>query len=662
MSKREEIKKLTDRLNEYNRYYYEQDNPKISDREYDMLLKKLEKLEEEYPEFKLEYSPTQRVGGKALDEFEKVRHKNKQLSLDNSYSLDDLLSFEQKVKDKIEKPEFVLENKFDGLTVVLTYERGNLVLGATRGDGVIGENVTLNVKTIKSIPLKLKEDVSLIVRGEVIIYKDKFNKINENRKAEGKPLFANPRNMAAGSIRQLDSKVTATRELDAFIFNLEEIEDKEFSSHSESLDYLKSIGFKVSPYMKFGKIREIYKELVKREEDKKSYPYEIDGAVIKVDSFKDREVLGNTNKSPKWAIAYKYEETKIKTKLKDIILNVGRTGAVTPLAILEGVTIDGSFVQRATLHNEDYVLDNDIRIGDNVIVKKAGEIIPQVVNSIKEDRIGDEKEFVFPGYCPVCGEKLKRKEGESAIKCINKECPAKTTKEIIHFASKDGMDIDSLGEKVLEEFIELGFIKDAGDIYLLKEREEELKALKRKGEKSVDNILNAIEKSKENSLENLLFALSINLVGKQNATILAKEFKNIDNLINADYERLVSIKDIGDKMAGEIISFFKDEKKLKLIDKLRNIGVNMEYIDESNDSNTFEGLTFVLTGTLSKYKRSEAKKIIENLGGKVTSSVSKNTTYVLSGENPGSKAEKAKNLGVSIIDEDEFERMINEKR
>ena len=655
---KKEIEQLTEELLEHNRKYYEEDNPSISDYEYDMLLRKLMKLEEEYPEYKKEYSPTDRVGGKALDGFEKVKHEYKQLSLANAFSFDELLEFDNRVKKEIENPVYTLENKFDGLTIVLTYENGILKTGATRGDGEVGEDVTLNVKTIKTIPLKLNKDVNLTVRGEVLIYKDNFEKINKQREKDGESLFANPRNMAAGSIRQLDSKVAAKRDLDCFIFNLEHIDGVELLSHSESLDYLKSLGFKVSEYKKFSNINEIFKALNEKEEERKKLPYEIDGAVIKLDNLRDREVLGSTNKNPRWAIAYKFSETKVKTLLKDIIVNVGRTGTLTPVAILEGVNIDGSFVSRATLHNEDYIKDNDIRIGDKVIVKKAGEIIPQVVSSVKEERNGEEIIFEMPKTCPVCGHEVVREEGISAIKCVNIDCPAKISREIIHFASRDAMNIDTLGERVLENLIEADLIQDVSDIYRLKDKKEQIEQMEKMGEKSVLNMIEAIEKSKENSLEDLIFALSINLVGKQGAKLLAKEFKSMDNLMNATYDDLISINEIGDKMANEIIKFFNNEKKISLINKLKSLGVNMEYINEENEDLKFEGMTFVLTGTLSKYKRNDAKKIIESYGGKVSSSVSKKTTYVLAGENAGSKEEKAKTLGIKIISEDEFEKMI----
>ncbi|MGN8912958.1 NAD-dependent DNA ligase LigA [Anaerofustis butyriciformans] len=658
MDAKKEIEQLTEELLEHNRKYYEEDNPSISDYEYDMLLRKLMKLEEEYPEYKKEYSPTDRVGGKALDGFEKVKHEYKQLSLANAFSFDELLEFDNRVKKEIENPVYTLENKFDGLTIVLTYENGILKTGATRGDGEVGEDVTLNVKTIKTIPLKLNKDVNLTVRGEVLIYKDNFEKINKQREKDGESLFANPRNMAAGSIRQLDSKVAAKRDLDCFIFNLEHIDEVELSSHSESLDYLKTLGFKVSEYKKFSNINEIFKALNEKEEERKKLPYETDGAVIKLDNLRDREVLGSTNKNPRWAIAYKFSETKVKTLLKDIIVNVGRTGTLTPVAILEGVNIDGSFVSRATLHNEDYIKDNDIRIGDKVIVKKAGEIIPQVVSSVKEERNGEEIIFEMPKTCPVCGHEVVREEGISAIKCVNIDCPAKISREIIHFASRDAMNIDTLGERVLENLIEADLIQDVSDIYRLKDKKEQIEQMEKMGEKSVLNMIEAIEKSKENSLEDLIFALSINLVGKQGAKLLAKEFKSMDNLMNATYDDLISINEIGDKMANEIIMFFSNEKKISLISKLKSLGVNMEYINEENEDLKFEGMTFVLTGTLSKYKRNDVKKIIESYGGKVSSSVSKKTTYVLAGENAGSKEEKAKTLGIKIISEDDFEKMI----
>lgn len=653
-----EIEKLTKELNEHNKRYYEDDNPTISDYEYDMMLRKLSSLEEKYPEFKKEYSPTERVGGKAIDAFNKVKHQQKQLSLANAFSYEELVSFEDRIKKENINPVYTLENKFDGLTIVLTYKKGILALAATRGDGEEGEDVTSNVKTIKTIPLKLNEDIDLVVRGEVIIYKDVFNKINEQRKENGESLFANPRNMAAGSIRQLDSKIVAKRNLDCFIFSLESIEGKELLSHSESLDYLKKLGFKVSEYKIYSSVRDIYNDLIVKEEEKKDYPYEIDGAVIKLNSLYDRTVLGSTNKSPKWAIAYKFSETKVETTLKDITVQVGRTGVLTPVAILEGVNIDGSFVRKATLHNEDYIKDNDIRILDRVIVKKAGEIIPQVIKPVKEKRTGKEIIFNMPHVCPVCGSDAVREEGNSAIKCTNPNCEAKISKEIIHFASREAMNIDSLGQKVILQLIDNGIIEDITDIYKLKDRKEEIKNLEKLGEKSADNMINAVEKSKDNSLEDLIFALSINLVGKQGAKLLAKKFLNMDSLINATYEDIISIDGIGEVMGKEIVAFFNNKEKLALIDKLKSLGVNMNYTTSENEEKRFENKTFVLTGTLSKYKRSDAKKIIESYGGKVSSSVSKNTSYVLLGENAGSKEDKARELGINMISEDEFEEMI----
>lgn len=653
-----EILKLTSQLNEYNRQYYDEDSPTISDYDYDMLLRKLIKLEDDYPQYKNPNSPTSRVGGTALDTFNKVTHKTRQLSLSNAYSYEELIEFDSRINASLPKYEYVLENKFDGLTVVLTYENGELVLGATRGDGVTGEDVTLNIRTIKSIPLKLQEDVNLVVRGEAILFKDVFENINKEREAEGLPLFANPRNAAAGSIRQLDSKITALRNLDAFIFNLEEIEGKTFSTHSETLDYLSYLGFKTSPYKIFTDMQSLYPHLKELEEKRRTLPYEIDGAVIKLNSIEERKLIGDTSKYPRWAIAYKFAETKVKTRLKNIEVNVGKTGTLTPLAILEGVTLDGSFVQKATLHNEDYIKEKDIRIGDNVIIKKAAEIIPQVVSAVKEDRTGDEIIFNMPSLCPACGHKVVRKEGESAIKCVYPYCPAKITKKIIYFASKAAMDIDNLGEKIIENLIEKEFIGSIPDIYKLHNMREKLMELDKMGEKSVDNMLESIEKSKQNSLEHLIAGLSINLVGSQTAKLLAKQFGSMEAFSNATFEELVSINEIGEKMAEEITNFFSGSENLALIEELKSLGLNMKYLGSTSSDLRFEEKIFVLTGTLKEFKRAEAKKIIENLGGKVTSSVSKKTDYVLAGEDAGSKYTKAKALGVEIISEADFADMI----
>ena len=659
---KQEIEKLTDELVEHNRKYYELDSPDISDYEYDMMLRKLQRLEEEHPEYRKNYSPTLRVGGKALDSFRKVKHEDRMLSLSNAFSFDEILQFDARIRKSVERPVYTLENKFDGLTIVLSYKKGVLETGATRGDGEVGEDVTQNVRTIRSIPLRLDEEVDLTVRGEVIIYKDSFLKINEERRKRGEPEFANPRNMAAGSIRQLDSKIAASRKLDCFVFSLEKAEGNTFRTHSEMLDYLKKLGFNVSEYQKFTDVSRLYAQIAKMEENRKSLEYEIDGAVIKLDDIRDREKIGSTSKSPRWAIAYKFTETQVKTRIRDIEINVGRTGNLTPVAVLDGVTIDGSFVQRASLHNEDYIRDNDIRIGDSVYVKKAAEIIPQVVRSVAEDRTGAERVFKMPDCCPVCGGEVRRLENQAAVKCINPECPAKISREIIHFASRDAMNIDSLGEKIIETFIENDILTDISDIYRLKDKKDQIVSLDKMGSQSFKNIVDAVEKSKSNSLENLLTALSIPLVGKQSARLLARHFKTMDALMAADREALVSINEIGDKMADEITAFFGNEKKRKLISELREAGVNMDYVDESSSNENFAEKTFVLTGTLKKYKRKEAKKIIEDFGGKVTSSVSRKTDYVLLGENAGSKEKKARELGITIITEDEFEKMAGDGR
>lgn len=656
---KEKMDCLIDKINYHNKRYYDMDSPEIEDSEYDALLRELINLEEENPSLVREDSPTHRVGGKALDSFKKVTHKTTQLSLGNAFSLEELKAFDERIKEHFDKYTYAVENKFDGLTVVLTYEKGILTLAATRGDGVVGEDVTFNVRTIKSVPLKLREDVSLIVRGEVYMPKESFDYLNEKRKEENLPLFANPRNAAAGSVRQLDPKVASKRNLDIFIFNLEEIEGKSFNSHSESLDYLKTLGFKVSEVKLFDNIKDVYDECINKQENRNKLSFDIDGAVIKLNDISQREEMGQTSKTPKWAIAYKFTAQKAKTTLKDIIVQVGRTGNLTPVAVLDGVFLDGSFIQKATLHNEDYIRQKDIRLGDKVLIQKAGEVIPEVFCSLKEERTGDEKLFEMPKRCPVCNGPVERKEDQAAVKCINPNCPAKKLRSISHFVSRDAMNIEGLGSRIVENLVNEGFIRDISDIYALKDKRKQLEEIEKMGEKSVDNLLVSIENSKNMPLENLIYALGINLVGKTNAKILSKHFKSIEDLSKATFEELTCIHEIGEKMAGEIIKYFSNENNIKLLKSLEKAGVNFEGNNESKEKAVFENKIFVLTGTLATLKRSEAAKLIEERGGRVSSSVSKKTDYVLSGSSSGSKLKKAVDLGVKIIDEDEFFNMIN---
>ncbi|WIF94063.1 NAD-dependent DNA ligase LigA [Caminicella sporogenes] len=659
----ERIRELKEKINYHDYRYYVLDNPEITDYEYDMLMKELIELEEKFPEFIAQDSPTQRVGGKPLVKFEQVAHIVPLLSLSNSYDENDLLDFDRRIRKEIgNKVEYVVEFKIDGLSVALKYENGKFVRGATRGDGLIGEDVTNNLRTVKSIPLALLENIDIEVRGEVYISKKKFADLNKRQEESGQPVFANPRNAAAGSLRQLDPKVTASRPLDIFIFSILKIEGKDLNKHSEGLEYLKKLGFKTSKYELCKNINEVIQLCKKWHEKRHELPFEIDGLVIKVNDLNKHEILGTTAKSPRWAIAYKFPAEEKETVVKDIIVQVGRTGVITPTAVLEPVRIAGTVVSRATLHNQDFINEKDIRIGDKVIIHKAGDIIPEVVRVLKDKRTGNEVKFELPKECPACGEKTVRLEGEVAVRCINMACPAQLRRKIIHFVSRDAMNIDGLGEAIITILLEKEFIKDPGDLYYLNDKKDELVKLERMGEKSVSNLLNAIENSKNNDLSRLINALGIRLVGSKAAKVLAEEFKSIDSLINASIEKLTAIDEIGPKMAESIVEFFRDEKNLEIIEKMKRAGVNMESKKKATEDGEIElklkDKTFVLTGTLNNYTRNEAKEIIERLGGKVTGSVSKKTSYVLVGENPGSKLDKANKLGVRVITEEEFEEMI----
>ncbi|QCX33093.1 NAD-dependent DNA ligase LigA [Caloramator sp. E03] len=657
----ESIKKRIEDLRkeiEYHNYrYYVLDDPQISDFEYDKMLKELEKLEKQHPEFYDENSPTQRVGGVPLKEFKQVRHNIPMLSLQDVFSFEELRDWDRRVKGEVEA-EYVVELKIDGLSVCLAYENGVLKTAATRGDGIIGEDVTLNVRTIKSVPLKIGYPYALEVRGEVYMPKDAFEKLNIQREEMEQPTFANPRNAAAGSLRQLDSSITAERKLDIFIFNVQRIEGKSFEKHSEALEFLKSLGFKVSPERIVCKnIDEVIENIEKLSQIRGELPFEIDGIVVKVNELNYREILGQTAKTPRWAVAYKFPAEKKKTKVKDIIVQVGRTGAITPTALLEPVRIAGSTVSRATLHNEDYIRQKDIRIGDSVIIQKAGEIIPEVVEVVFEDRDGDEVIFKMPSKCPECGGDVVREEGEAALRCTNISCPAQLKRSIIHFASRDAMNIEGLGPQIINLLMENNLIHDAADLYYLKF--EDIVNLERMGKKSAQNLIDAIERSKGNDIDKFIFGLGIRYIGSKAAKNLAKYFKKIDNLLKSSYEELIQVEEIGDKMAQSIISFFKEEHNKNLIEKFKNAGINFELLEkEDNKNKIFEGLTFVLTGSLSRYTRKEAESIIESLGGKVSSSVSKKTNYVLAGEDAGSKLKKAQELQIKIISENEFEDMI----
>lgn len=663
MSAQKRIEELINLINYHNEKYYNQDSPEIEDFEYDNLMKELIKLEEENPELKRNYSPSNRVGGKPLDKFEQVVHKIPMLSLSNAYSWEDLKDFDSRVREAVGSDvEYVVEFKIDGLSVGLNYNNGIFESGATRGNGIVGENITKNLMTIKNIPLNIDEKGELTVRGEVYISKKDFEEINKIQEEQDQPLYANPRNLAAGSLRQLDSKLTAKRPLDIFIFNLEDINSKQFKTHSESLEYLKQLGFHVSPEFKVFKTMDEIIEYIKYwTEHREDLGFGIDGMVIKVNNLAQREQMGYTAKSPRWAIAYKFPAERKETKLLDIVVEVGRTGTITPTAVLEPIRLAGTTVSRATLHNEDYINEKDIKINDTVLVQKAGDIIPQVVEVIKEKRTGEEIEFKMPEECPVCGEPTVRLEGEAAVKCINISCPAQIRRGIIHFASREAMDIDGLGESIITLLLKQDLIKDISDLYYLKK--EQISVLERMGDKSATNLINAINKSKENDLWRFINGLGIKLIGTKAAKILASEFKDLDKLMNATEQELINLEEFGQTMADSVVEFFKEEKNISVIEKLKEAGVNTKLIESDDEDipKIFEKMKIVLTGTLPTLKRNDAKEMIEKRGGKATSSVSKSTSFVLAGEEAGSKLTKANDLGIKVIDEEKFLQLIDLK-
>lgn len=656
------IDELRKTLEYHNKKYYDDDNPEISDFEYDMLNNELKNLEKQFPDLIDENSNTQKVGGHVKEGFSEVVHEVPLQSLQDVFSIEELKEFDERVKKNIGDLElnYVVETKIDGLSVALEYVNGEFVRGATRGNGLIGEDVTENLKTIKNIPKKLKENVNIIVRGEVFIGTQDFEKMNEEREVLGESLFANARNAAAGSLRQLDSKITAKRPLDIFIFNVQRLDGNTFNSHNEQLNYMKKLGFNVNPVHDYcSNIDDAVEAVKKIGENRDKLSFGIDGAVIKVDELDLREKLGVTSKTPRWAIAYKYPPEQKQTILKDIICQVGRTGAITPMAILEPVRVAGSTISKTTLHNEDFVKEKDLKIGDTVIIQKAGDVIPEVVSVVKEKRTGKEKDFSMPTVCPVCGAPAIREEGEAVTRCTGIECSAKALRSIVHFSSKVGMDIDGLGYSIIEQLIDKGLIKGIADIYTLKL--EDIASLKKNGKKFAQNLIDAINESKHNDLSKLLTALGIRHVGARLAKSLAKKYKNIDVLINTNLEELSMQDDVGEKTALSIYEFFKQEQTIDLIDKLKSAGVNMESLEEESTDNRFEGMTFVLTGSLEQFTRDQASEIIEKMGGKTSSSVSKKTTYVLAGEDAGSKLTKAQNLGITVISENDFKEMISEK-
>ena len=663
MSAQKRIEELINLINYHNEKYYNQDSPEIEDFEYDNLMKELIKLEEENPELKRNDSPSNRVGGKPLDKFEQVVHKIPMLSLSNAYSWEDLKDFDSRVREAVGSDvEYVVEFKIDGLSVGLNYNNGIFESGATRGNGIVGENITKNLMTIKNIPLNIDEKGELTVRGEVYISKKDFEEINKIQEEQDQPLYANPRNLAAGSLRQLDSKLTAKRPLDIFIFILEDINSKQFKTHSESLEYLKQLGFHVSPEFKVFKTMDEIIEYIKYwTEHREDLGFGIDGMVIKVNNLAQREQMGYTAKSPRWAIAYKFPAERKETKILDIVVEVGRTGTITPTAVLEPIRLAGTTVSRATLHNEDYINEKDIKINDTVLVQKAGDIIPQVVEVIKEKRTGEEIEFKMPEECPVCGEPTVRLEGEAAVKCINISCPAQIRRGIIHFASREAMDIDGLGESIITLLLKQDLIKDISDLYYLKK--EQISVLERMGDKSATNLINAINKSKENDLWRFINGLGIKLIGTKAAKILASEFKDLDKLMSATEQELINLEEFDQTMADSVVEFFKEEKNISVIEKLKEAGVNTKLIESDDEDipKIFEKMKIVLTGTLPTLKRNDAKEMIEKRGGKATSSVSKSTSFVLAGEEAGSKLTKANDLGIKVIDEEKFLQLIELK-
>lgn len=651
---KEKIENLRATLRYHSDRYYNDDAPEIEDYEYDMMMRELKGLEEKYPEFDSADSPTKRVGGKADNSFASVEHTVRMESLQDAFSKEEIFDFDRRVKETVSGVHYVVEPKIDGLSVSLEYVNGEFFRGSTRGDGNVGEDVSGNLRVIHNIPLKLNHALPYIeVRGEVYMPKKSFEKVVDRQLINDEKPFKNPRNAAAGSLRQKDSKVAATRGLDIFVFNIQQIEGKELTSHKESLDYLKELGFNTIPYYeRVDDIETAFEKVLQIGEKRGELEFDIDGAVIKVDDFSEREQLGSTAKFPKWAVAFKYPPEEKQTEILDIEITVGRTGKLTPTAVLSPVHLAGTTVSRATLHNQDFINEKGVNIGDIVTVRKAGDIIPEVL-CVNEKRSNGS--FVYPELCPSCNEKVVREEGESDIRCINPECPAQLLRNLIHYCSREAMDIEGLGPSIIETFVNEGMIKTVTDIYRLDK--EKIASLDGFQQTSANNIIESVENSKNNDLSKLIFALGIRHIGAKAAKLLSDEFKNIDNLMNASLEAISDIDGFGDIMAKSAFDFFQSESARELIADLKSFGVNTESKTVIND-NRFEGMTFVLTGTLTTYKRSEASKIIESFGGKTSSSVSKKTSYVLSGESSGSKLDKANQLGIPVIDENEFNEMI----
>lgn len=655
MNEENRILFLRKELEKYSIEYYVYDNPSVSDQEYDRLMQELMALEEKHPEMYDTNSPSQRIIGQVLEGFEKVRHDSQMLSLGNVFNYEEIEEFVSRIQGSVKDAEFVVECKYDGLAMSLIYENGSFVRAVTRGDGLVGEDVSANIKTIQSIPMHIPERRHVEVRGEVYMPKKSFEELNERQKKNNQALFANPRNAAAGSIRQLDSGVCASRKLDAYWYYFQNAQDFGILTQQEALDRMRSLNFKVNPLYKVCKnTKEIWEFIQSIQEKRNDLPYEIDGMVIKLNSLSDQRTLGSTAKVPRYATAYKFPAERVQTRLLDIVITVGRTGKITPNAVLEPVRIAGTTVSAAQLHNEDMILSKDLRINDIVVVQKAGEIIPEVVSSVKERRDGSQVPYVYPTHCPVCGSRLVRLEGEAAHYCINQDCPARVVESMIHFASRDAMDIDTLGDKKIEQLHEFGFLNSIEDIYFLHEHREELLEKRGYQKKSVDKMLETIETSKKQPLALLLYGLGIRQVGKKAAAILANYFGSMDALMKADVDTLVSINDIGPITAQSIVEFFKDESNQKLIQTLKEQGLNMIQEKQEIKASRFTNKTVVLTGTLEHYTRNEAKEILENLGANVSGSVSKKTDYVIYGTAAGSKLAKAQNLGVATMSEEEF--------
>ena len=657
MDELKEIERLREELNRAGYEYYVLDNPTMSDYDYDHALRRLEELEAAHPEAVTPDSPTQRVGGQALESFTQVTHRVPLESLQDVFDFEELRAFDQRVRGVEPNVSYSVEPKVDGLSVALEYQDGLFVRGATRGDGLVGEDVTENLKTVKSIPLRIPDVTgTLIVRGEVYMPKKVFHALNEEREKRGEALFANPRNAAAGSLRQLDPKVAASRRLDIAVFNIQWAENEKFHSHTEGLNYLADKGFKVIPHAICSDIGEAVEEVTAIGEGRENYPFDIDGAVIKVDDLLQRQALGSTAKFPRWAAAYKYPPEVKPSKVLDIVIQVGRTGVLTPKAVLEPVRLAGTTVTNATLHNQDFIAEKDIRIGDTVLVRKAGEIIPEVLSVEMDKRPDDTVPYRFPEVCPECGAPVERDEDGAHIRCTGAECPAQLLRTLAHFASRDAMDIEGLGIAVVENLVGAGLVKTPGDLYFLKE--EAVSALERMGKKSAQNLLAAIEKSKQQDLSRLIYAFGIRQVGQKTGKVLAGRFGSLDALQAATVEQLTAVEDIGEITARSIVDWFRSPHSLHLIARLKEAGVNM-MAEERGEDQRFAGKTFVLTGTLERFTRDEATKMIEDRGGKAAGSVSKKTTYVVAGEAAGSKLRKAQELGIPVLTEEEFLQLMD---